>query len=255
MKALILSFCLLLAIKGYTCSLAFQPFCNTSLNRNTDAIILGKITDTIAHGIKLQVISVLRGTEMRDTVIIWDGTDIDCNGPFPMNAAGMGTIGDTILTVMEVIDTLKELWQVTGDYVRPDNFGYTTELSYKNDTLYGLISGPPSAPAEYQVRKLSYSGWLTLWNSGNTNCSLIAGLDETPNGSFTLYPNPADKQIFVTGVSNKATVTVWHIGGGRVTVPIIDATILNIGNLPPGSYYAEIEDGGKRVVRKFIKTD
>src|SRR5688572_9816589 len=119
MRILATLFLISIASTVFSCSIAPRSFCEVSYLRPTHNVISGKIIDTVPHGIRLQIINVIRGVELRDTVIIWDGTDVQCNGPFSQAAFWMGEVGDTILTVMQTADTIGEPWQVLGDYIRP----------------------------------------------------------------------------------------------------------------------------------------
>ena len=155
-------------------------FCETTSLRKNDYVMTGRIIDTIEHGIRFKVINVLKGIESRDTINIWDGTDFDCNGPFSMKAKGLGEINDTIIVILPKIDSVKNLWDVTGDFRRPDYFGYTPDLKVSNDTVYGYINGRISAPAGLYTIRYYYPDFIDYWQLHNNDCQLF-GINNANN--------------------------------------------------------------------------
>src|SRR5688572_14853560 len=138
MKKLILLSFAFITTKVFACSVLSTAFCTEATHYKL--VIKGKIINSVSHGIRIQVLHVLKGIEPRDTITIWDGTDFDCNGLVSMAASGMGITGDTILTMLPQIDSIANNWDVIGDYRRPYNFGPTTELKIINDTIVGFIA-------------------------------------------------------------------------------------------------------------------
>lgn len=242
----------LIALPSFGCSIAYKSFCETAAHYQSGNILQAKIIDTIPHGIRLQVIDVIRGTENRDTVIVWDGTDIDCNGPFPMNAWYMGMPGDTILAVMTAVDTLAQPWQVLGDYVRTNNFGHTPELKIQADTLQGFISGYVFAPNQFQLWEYAFTDWLNYWTTHNNNCNTLMDIENTSEDAVVVYPNPANDQLQITGLHDGDVAHIFSSEKLLADVPVTGGTI-DISQLSSGVYILRMEDKGMPVTRRFVK--
>lgn len=251
MKTLLPIILLVVNLPLFGCSFIARSFCETAQSFGGN-VLHAKIIDTVPHGIRLQVFNVVRGTESRDTVTVWDGTDIECNGPFPMNAYFMGSPGDTILAVMTLVDTLAQPWQVMGDYVRTNSFGYTPELKIQDDTLNGFISGYYAAPQEFQLYKYPFSEWLTYWATHNNNCNMLMDIDDTYANAVVVYPNPANNHLHITGLHNGNVAHIFSAEKLVADVPVRDEEI-DISQLTAGVYILRMEEKGIPVVRRFVK--
>ncbi|HLP22262.1 MAG TPA: T9SS type A sorting domain-containing protein [Chitinophagales bacterium] len=253
MRTTLTIFYMLVAGLSFSCSLAYKSFCETSNIRQGDMVIRGVITDSVTHGIRLKLINTIRGTEARDTVTVWDATDIECNGPFPQRTSLMGAIGDTILVAMNLVDSIAEPWQVIGDYLYPDNFGFTPHLIIRDDTLLGFISGSQMAPEQFNVWKMDFSDWLTYWNTHGNSCTMLVGIKEEDELQLTLLPNPAQSTLYLQNSNSHVPVKIFAPSGVIVTNSIFVNGQLDISSLAAGIYYAEITMGNKTQVKKFVK--
>jgi hypothetical protein len=240
---------------SFSCSVALTSFCELSHLHPDHNIIKGTIIDSIPRGIRLKVLSVIRGIELRDTVIIWDGTDIECNGPFSQAASLMGNAGDTILTVMAPADTIREPWQVLGDYVRPYFFGTTPELKIENDTLKGFISGGAGAPAPYQVWRLHFDDFITYWNSHSSSCNTLVGIEEKEVLNATLFPNPANQFLTIEGIDEEVNIKFYSAQGAVLLSSAFRNHQVDISSLPQGVYTAVMSAYKKEEIRRIIKLD
>lgn len=92
-------------------------------------IVYGLIATQDQDGLDLNIIEVLRGSESKSQIRIWDGTDFECNGIWDMSAGTIGTIGDTIIISLPRITVNENPWDVIGDYRRPDPYRFTSELT------------------------------------------------------------------------------------------------------------------------------
>lgn len=246
---------MLLAAVSVACSLAFKSFCETCSIRPTHSVIRGVVIDTISRGIRLRQLNVIRGSETRDTLIIWDGTDIDCNGPFPQKANMMGQPGDTLLLVMSLIDSVAQPWQIIGDYMRPDDFGYTPWLRYEDDTLLGYVSGNQISSQIPAIYKMHYSDWLTYWNAHGGSCNTLVGVETEAPFAIALLPNPTKDLLVLKGSSTAAPVKVFSADGKLVLNLAFVNGQLDVSGLAAGLYYAEVTIGSKRMVSRFVKVE
>ena len=72
------------------------------------------------------------------------------------------------------------------------------------------------------------------------------------NLKVSLYPNPAQKSITVSGLNEMATVEIYNTIGAKVLeTKFIGETQLNI-DFPTGIYYAKINSENKTIVKKFL---
>ncbi len=124
-------------------------------------------------GIDLEVIHVLEGTESNEVIRIWDGTDFDCNGIFPMAASYLGDVDDTIIVVMPLITEIENTWDVLGDYRRPNYFAAITELRVTNGVIWGYIWGPAMNPTD----QMPYQHLINNWSEGPDACSVFLSVD------------------------------------------------------------------------------
>lgn len=244
------------------CSWFPWSFCHTCILRPADAVISGVIVDTLPHAIRLQVLDVFRGTEQRDTITIWDGTDFDCNGIFPMDARGLGLngrfgdttlIGDTIVAVMPVIDSLENSWDVAGDYRRPDYFGYEPNLHVKHDTVRGYIAGPRFS-ADYAVWSIAYSAFKAYWLANNGDCSELVGVD-TPQQRLKIYPTVTGDRFIIETDAPCYAASIFSASGVRLmrVEHMAEGNAVDIGSLPAGLYLAEVIAGERLLRIKVVK--
>jgi hypothetical protein len=67
------------------------------------------------------------------------------------------------------------------------------------------------------------------------------------------FPNPATDVIYLSGVSNDATVSIFNISGQKVQTTALIENKLNISSFSNGLYFIEIEHNGKVQKLKFLK--
>ncbi|KFF19467.1 M4 family metallopeptidase [Flavobacterium hydatis] len=84
---------------------------------------------------------------------------------------------------------------------------------------------------------------------------VIAGLVETnDNASFALYPNPVDNELNVSlAKSDGATFRITNNLGQQVNSGQLSGTSIDVSRLNTGIYIIELNNGGKRIVKKFVK--
>jgi len=75
---------------------------------------------------------------------------------------------------------------------------------------------------------------------------------------ITVYPNPASKTISISIPAlapKKASIRLYDLSGKQIRniIPVSQTTVINIAQLAPGIYIAEIFDGLKSERKKIIK--
>ena len=239
MKRALILFFILLSGYVYSCSVAFRSFCETVTSGNV--VVRCVMIDSVQHGRRFKVLDVIKGTENRDTITVWNGTDFDCNGPWSLSAEYMGNIGDTLLAALTVVDTVREAWQVLGNYVRTYNFGYTPELHYSNDTLTGIVAGSYFAPPQYALLQIAYSDFLQFWNSHAQSCYQLLDINETPSNALHFYPNPAEDNIYLNQSLQNIQYALHSLTGAVVKTGCVYGSAINVANVASGVYFLQLQ--------------
>ncbi len=100
---------------------------------------------------------------------------------------------------------------------------------------------------------------VTTDNSGNdVSCSFdvvvteILGLEDLSTANFKLYPNPANREITISGNFEIATIEIHNLLGQKVMTSTSET--LNIEALTSALYLVEVTDtDGNTAVKRFIK--
>ena len=92
-------------------------------------------------------------------------------------------------------------------------------------------------------------GWII--NDAGYNCD-TAGIDDLGITSFSVYPNPTDNTLFISGNETPITVAIYNVLGKEV-LSIKNTNNINVQALPSGVYVIRISDGVGQTNRKFIK--
>ena len=77
----------------------------------------------------------------------------------------------------------------------------------------------------------------------------VEGLNET---LFSIYPNPTNNALFISGNETPITVSIYNLLGKEV-LSIKNTNNINVEALPSGVYVIRISDGVGQTNRKFIK--
>lgn len=182
---------------------------------------MGQIIAVDTDGISLKVIDVLRGTESRRTIRIWDGTDWDCNGPISMAASNLGEVNDSIVLLLPKITSKENTWDIIGDYRRPSYYYRTPNLKVKNGIVKGLISGywRPLPNEKQAVAESPYKWFREEWlNKGS--CDELLGLNESEyDPSQIKYNSLIASELnvaFAKQPSLNGQISIFNSNGTRV---------------------------------------
>jgi len=209
----------------------------------------------------LLVIDVFRGNEQRDTITIWDGTDFDCNGIFPMDAQGLALghyygdttlIGDSIIVVMPKIGSLENTWDVQGDYRRPDYFGYEPNLYIKNDTVRGYISGLWSV-FERSLFRMDYTAFKSHWFDNNMECiNLVSVKDKAV--MVKVYPVAVSDKLMIETNAANYSVSIFSGNGVKLIEKNNSAKgFIDMSNFHTGLYLVEVKTNAGYLRKKIVK--
>jgi hypothetical protein len=88
---------------------------------------------------------------------------------------------------------------------------------------------------------------IPLWPTGVNEVNATDGI--------TLYPNPAQSQLTIKGATAGAQIRVFSIIGKQLlqTTTTTNDAIIDVAQLPPGSYLLHINTAGNTSTKQFIK--
>jgi surface protein len=92
-------------------------------------------------------------------------------------------------------------------------------------------------------------GW-TITDAG-LDCA-TAGIEDEHLFAISIYPNPTDNTLFITGNESPIAVAIYNVLGKEV-LSIKNTNNINVKALPSGVYVIRISDGVGQTNRKFIK--
>ena len=235
---------IIFSIKLLACSYTPISFCSTSQSDlfKENVIVFGQIIAIDNHGINFEIIDVLRGTENRTVIRIWDGVDFDCNGNFSMSASEIGNLNETLVIILPKISEKKSDWEVIGDYRRPDYFGFTQNLKVKNGIISGLISGEPTYP--YVEHQANYENFKSSWET-NQNCSSVVLKNEVYESieEFKVLKLSDNKFKIATDNFNKNEIAIFNVFGVKVESEVffIREIEIDLSNYASGVYFINIK--------------
>jgi hypothetical protein len=249
MKKILLFAFLAVSVTAIACSGIPKSFCYVKTLRPNDNVIYGVITVSSGHSIQMNVIHVFSGAETRTTITVWDGTDFNCNGNIPMNAAGLGSVGDSIIAILPLISVPQNTWAVAGDYARPYWLFETVSLSVKMDTVWGYITGAAAAP----VFKYRYSDFKNYWETHNNDCLALTTDIKKINEDKIRLSISAD-QITVNSISGElVSVKLYSMDGKLISeLPPHIKQELICSHLPSGVYILQIGTNTNAVLTRKI---
>lgn len=246
---------LLSSVEVFACSCSESvSFCAAQSKYSLCAVCV--VTDHFTNGISLKVIHDFRGNESRDTVRVWDkGGPYDmCNELVSSVASNLGQVGDTIIVTLPIIDSVRNLWDVVGDYM---TLGFSCDI-YKlpvmNNTVTGLISGAYCQYLHNCIESYNYDQFLIDFPVKSQNCNswIISGVEEVEKLPFNYYPNPSVSEV-VFYSADQGEVTISNQLGqvvdkvhlqGNVTYPT--------QSLSPGVYYVRFNTKTRAVDRRLV---
>lgn len=205
----------------------------------------------MANSIQLLILEVIRGTESKSVITIWDGTDIECSGNFSMKASGMAFYGDTILAVLPKIQSIQNPWDVVGDYRRPAWLYATPVLKIQNDTLRGLVAGNSQAlgPLLWLVLKMNYAEFRSGW-SNTFDCSLHVSIEEENVAKQPLIKQEGTKLLVSFSGFDVKNFVVTSLEGRIISkFTEVKPFVLNMENYAAGMYLLNVTTDDGRFYR------
>ena len=131
----------------------------------------------------------------------------------------------------------------------PTGYHYNYSFSSGNEDINTLKLGPDG--------KIYFAGHSRgnpdfRWRIGRLNPGSILEAEEVEVDIFTVYPNPAEDVLFISGVE----IIAAHIYDlqGRLVIDQTSENKINVASLSVGTYILEVESNdGNKIIRKFVK--
>ncbi len=223
MRSFFTSGLILIALRSCACSCDLFSFCETTEQRPEENIFKIIILEDLPKAIKVINLENIRGSDERDTLTIWDGTDYDCNGLISMDASQIGNPGDTLLIILPTIDSIENVWDVIGEYRMPYWFCNEYKLHIIDNILSGDING--LYPYSY-LGYYNYNEFVEDWYAGDENCSLIpaySGLNEDVKTDIIVGANPTHGKLTInTGYNfNRGELKLYDMTGRIIYAQLI----------------------------------
>jgi len=116
-------------------------------------------------------------------------------------------------------------------------------VNFSNSTLQYCTA------AEARQSIIDTYGWVI--EDAGLNCS-TAGIEDEHLFAISIYPNPTNNTLFITGNETPTAVAIYNVLGKEV-LSIKNTNNINVQALPSGVYMIRISDGVGQTNRKFIK--
>ena len=82
----------------------------------------------------------------------------------------------------------------------------------------------------------------------------ITGIENVENATISVYPNPFNDVLSLSGVASNSTIQIFSVDGKNVYQGNATSSTLNTSNLSAGVYMLSIIDtNGNRQVQKIVK--
>ncbi len=252
MKKIITSiFLLSFSILAYCCDPVFYGFHESICNYNQESVFVGKIINQSSNNIQLEIIQKVRSCEELSIVTIWDGTTVECNGPFPANVSDLGEVGDSVICLAQKIDSIENNWDVFGDYRRPIQFNYEGYLRIYDGQVYGLVDSTWG-----QINYLDYIASLTNSNEClEIDCDIYSANTSIAKEDINVYPSPTSGTLFVDLLDSQTQSILIYNSTGKLIDTQQTSDIhhrIDVSHYSKGMYYMSIQSGQAQTIKKFI---
>lgn len=148
------------------------------------------------------------------------------------------------------------LWRLNADGSTDNGFGYNGRI---------MLDFNGQADEALGIARQSDDKIVLAGKSRNTDVDLaIARYDDklaytstvnTPALKFSYYPNPVTNTLFIQGIGQMATATVYNAVGNLVaTYPLADTNAsIDVNGLAAGIYMVKINTGNAQAAFKFVR--
>jgi len=238
MKTLfVIAIAFLVSAQAYSCS-CMQPttYCASLQQVDADIVILAYKVMDMQHGMKIKVVQVLNGTEIRDTLTVWGD-----NGALCRLATAYFAINDTLVFGLHNCDLMGNL--IGGSTLeQTDHYHISACGIYWLDYSNGIVSGN----IDNGLNSLSLNAFKQY------GCMPVGLEDHT--SSLKLYPNPFSSSTIIDLPSFEPyTLSIYDVLGNKVREEQVSGTtIIERGDLIKGLYIIEVRSESKTYEGKLM---
>jgi len=119
--------------------------------------------------------------------------------------------------------------------------------SFNQDISSWCVTNIDSEPSEFSLNSPLSESNKPVWGTCPT-----ASIEDQTQLDISIYPNPTDNTLFITGNETPIAVSIYNVLGKEV-LSIKKTNNINVQALPSGVYVIRISDGVGQTNRKFIK--
>ena len=119
--------------------------------------------------------------------------------------------------------------------------------SFNQDLSSWCVTNFASEPYNFSTN----SAWINDYKPAWSTCPDL-GVNDQNLMNVSLYPNPTENTLFISGNDTPISVSIYNVLGKEV-LSIKNTNTINVQALPSGVYTIRISDGVAQTNRKFIK--
>ena len=135
------------------------------------------------------------------------------------------------------------------DVSKVTNMGYMfyEATAFNQDISGWCVTNITSEPSNFSTNSALINDNKPVWET----CPSL-GVNDQNLMNVSLYPNPTENTLFISGNENTIAVAIYNVLGKEV-LSIKNTNTINVQALPNGVYTIRISDGVRQTNRKFIK--
>lgn len=134
------------------------------------------------------------------------------------------------------------------------------EKNYSSDTtLWKTISlAIPSsfrtADFRFKIDFTNFYGNNFLIDNININPEFFSSVNDKQNQTLSIFPNPTGRTIFLNTIIENSSLKITDLLGSEVlNMPSFNVQMIDVSELPSGSYFLSIYNENKVIVKRFNK--
>jgi hypothetical protein len=132
----------------------------------------------------------------------------------------------------------------------PANTDIIKALSVKDNDILSVAgyAGINSTLGNFTISRFSGSNCIVA-----TLGNLTTGTNETYNSNISVFPNPVNTTLFISGLTQNSTVSVFDLSGKLLMNKLVVSNQIDIRKLVNGIYTIRIVDKNGITTRKIVK--
>ena len=124
---------------------------------------------------------------------------------------------------------------------------FDNAISFNQDISNWCVTNIGSEPSNFSINSPLSESNKPVWGTCPT-----ASIEDENLFAISIYPNPTNNTLFISGNETPITVAIYNVLGKEV-LSIKNTDSINVQALPSGVYMIRISDGVGQTNRKFIK--